>query len=161
MPTPSVLLDSQLDSFAVFGDGSDPLARGLALLEDDRQIVDTLSAFLQPFVLPAKPSLTRLNQLLELIRTDHTIHRVEQLAHSANLSVRSIQRLFAKFLGLTPKQLIRRYRLHQALQDLENGQVDILDVSNRLGYTDQAHLIKDFKAQTGKTPLKYLKDNQG
>lgn len=100
---------------------------------------------------------TEVASCLQLIQTDHSINTVEQLSVIRNSSVRTLQRLFKEHVGVSPKLLIRKYRLHQALEDLDTGKVNMLDLVTRLDYVDQSHLIKDFKDLIGITPTKYLK----
>jgi AraC-like DNA-binding protein len=72
------------------------------------------------------------------------------------MSVRSLQRLFSQYVGVSPKWVIRRYRLHELLERMHSGeQPDWAQLAAELGYFDQAHLSNDFKAITGYTPTEY------
>jgi AraC-like DNA-binding protein len=54
--------------------------------------------------------------------------------------------------------VIKRYRLHEVAERLAGGEVvDWPDIVLELGYSDQAHFIKDFKANVGRTPAEYAK----
>jgi AraC-like DNA-binding protein len=72
------------------------------------------------------------------------------------LSERSLQRLVQRRLGLTPKWLIQRRRLHEAAEQLRTGTSTVADVAARLGYADQPHLHHDFAGVTGMTPGEFL-----
>jgi len=81
------------------------------------------------------------------------LYRVESLADRAGLSVRALQRLFRKHVGATPKQLLRRVRLQEAALRIERGhEPGLAALAADLGYADQAHLTRDFKAVVGQTP---------
>lgn len=81
------------------------------------------------------------------------LYRVEGLAERAGLSVRGLQRLFREHVGATPKQLLRRVRLQEAALRIERGEASgLAALAADLGYTDQAHLTRDFKAVVGQTP---------
>jgi AraC-like DNA-binding protein len=70
--------------------------------------------------------------------------------------VRSLQRLFSRYVGVSPKWVIRRYRLHELLEQMHSGRhLDWAQVAIDLGYFDQAHLINDFKSITGYAPTEY------
>ena len=99
----------------------------------------------------------RVRQLVSLIKQQSDITRVELLSERSNLSVQAIQRCFRQYLGVNPKWLIRKYRLHQALLLLEQQSVEIADLVESLGYTDQSHLIRDFKEFLGVTPAAYTR----
>jgi AraC-like DNA-binding protein len=69
---------------------------------------------------------------------------------------RSLQRIFSEYVGQSPKWVIQRYRLHEAIERFRSGDVlDWAQIALDLGYFDQAHLINDFKAMVGYTPTQY------
>ena len=59
---------------------------------------------------------------------------------------------------MSPKWVIQRYRLFEAAGRLSSGQADGAQLAHELGYFDQAHFIRDFKAMVGKTPLVFVRD---
>ncbi|MDO4243750.1 MAG: helix-turn-helix domain-containing protein [Actinomyces sp.] len=82
--------------------------------------------------------------------------RVEQLAGRLVMSVRSVQRLAERYIGLPPLAVIRRYRLQEAAQRLrEKPGLSIGEVAADLGYADQAHLAADFRTVLGLAPSGY------
>ena len=51
-----------------------------------------------------------------------------------------------------------RYRLHEAVERMTSGEaVDLPRLALDLGYFDQAHFIKDFKAMVGRAPGEYAR----
>ncbi|MFG2870626.1 DUF6597 domain-containing transcriptional factor [Streptomyces sp. NPDC048338] len=99
--------------------------------------------------------------LVDLVRRDRTVRRVSELAAAGGLSARSLQRLFATRVGVGPKWVILRYRIHEALERAESGEgPDTLDwarLAADLGYSDQAHLVRDFTATVGVPPTAYAR----
>ncbi len=92
----------------------------------------------------------------ETIATDLTVIRVEHLARALGISVRSVQRLAQRYVGVTPLAMIRRYRLQEAAQRLrDDPAVPIGQVAAELGYADQAHLCADFRRVLGFNPSTY------
>ncbi|MER7013357.1 helix-turn-helix domain-containing protein [Saccharopolyspora sp. NPDC000359] len=84
------------------------------------------------------------------------ITRVDALAAEFGTSVRQLQRLFAEYVGIGPKWVIRRYRLHEVTERMAQGaELDWAGLAVELGYADQAHLVRDFKALFGETPTRY------
>ena len=77
-------------------------------------------------------------------------------ARRAGSSVRTLQRLFERYLGLGPKWVISRARVQEAADRIATGDdVDFAALAVELGYSDQSHLIRDFKAMVGFTPAAY------
>src|SRR5215472_4982986 len=81
---------------------------------------------------------------------------VSRLAHTLRLSVRSVQDICQRALGVSPKWLIRCFRLQDALARLGVGSdVNLSALAQELGYFDQAHFTRDFKRVTGVSPGRY------
>ncbi|WP_433530846.1 AraC family transcriptional regulator [Micromonospora sp. CA-263727] len=93
--------------------------------------------------------------LVEAIRTDRSVRRVDEFAAGHGISVRRLQRLFVTHVGVGPKWVIRRYRLHEAIERASGGPPDWAGLAAELGYSDQAHLVRDFTAVTGVSPGTY------
>ncbi|NUL12639.1 helix-turn-helix domain-containing protein, partial [Streptomyces lunaelactis] len=127
-----------------------------AAAEDAR--VAALDAFLLGLEPEADPQSLRAMRLVDLVRTDRTILRVAELAAAEGVSVRSLQRLFASYVGVGPKWVILRYRIHEALERAElAGGLDWAELAAELGYSDQAHLVRDFTATVGVPPTAYAR----
>ncbi len=138
-----------------------PLARGDLLAavgahQDDAHRAAALDAALAPSATEPDPAyLTLLDVLGEMLH-DRTIVRVEQAAAGAELGVRGLQRLFAGYVGIGPKAVLARYRLHDAVAAHDDGADDLAALAASLGWFDQAHFSRDFRAVVGATPSAYL-----
>ncbi|MFC4337285.1 AraC family transcriptional regulator [Salininema proteolyticum] len=87
---------------------------------------------------------------------DRRISRTEQVARRFNHSERTLQRLFREYIGVSPKWMIQRYRLHDAAHTLAHEADTVLaDLAAELGWSDQAHFTRDFKHHIGLTPGEY------
>lgn len=102
------------------------------------------------------PQATLAMELVDRVRADRSVRRVGQLARSAGLSPRTLQRLFSAYVGVGPKWVILRYRIHEALERAESEPaVDWARLAADLGYSDQAHLVRDFTATVGVPPTAF------
>jgi AraC-like DNA-binding protein len=125
--------------------------------EEDARVT-ALDAFLLALGPEADPQADLAMALAHRIRTDRTIRRVADFARAEGLSVRALQRLFAAYVGVTPKWVILRYRIHEALERATtDADVDWTDLAAELGYSDQAHLVRGFTATVGVPPTAYAR----
>ena len=94
--------------------------------------------------------------LVARITDDPGLRRVDQLSASAGMTPRTLQRLFADYVGVSPKWVMRRARLHEAAERADSGEpVDWACLAADLGYADQAHLTRDFTVTIGVPPSRY------
>ncbi|MET1255657.1 helix-turn-helix domain-containing protein [Aliikangiella maris] len=69
------------------------------------------------------------------------------------LSLRQIERQFSKRIGLTPVQFKRLLRVKNCWSQLKfNPQVDLSELALQCGFSDQAHMINEFKRFAEITP---------
>lgn len=108
--------------------------------------------------LPVDEPGRKINEVVAWLRDHPEVSRVDELAAHVGLSERSLQRLVEQRVGMSPKWLIQRRRLHDAVEALKAGESSLADMAARLGYADQAHFTHDFRTVTGMTPGEYLRD---
>jgi AraC-like DNA-binding protein len=95
-------------------------------------------------------------RIVERITAAPEIVRVDALAQEFDTTVRQLQRLFAEHVGVGPKWVIRRYRLHEVTEQMAKGsKIDWASLAADLGYADQAHFSRDFSRMFGETPSRY------
>jgi AraC-like DNA-binding protein len=120
-------------------------------------MVDVEHALLR--MLPTAPQRSEpVTRMAELLAADTGMLRVEHLADAAGCSVRHLQRQFRAYVGLSPKDVIRRYRLQEVAERARSEQVDWPRVAAELGYSDQSHLIREFTTIVGEPPARYARD---
>jgi AraC-like DNA-binding protein len=83
--------------------------------------------------------------------------RLSEFCQQNNLSIRKLERLFNKHVGLSPKTYATVHRFQSSLNQLRRGGFTKLsDIAYINGYSDQMHFIKEFKRFAGKTPTGFL-----
>ena len=123
---------------------------------DESARIAALDAFLLTLGPRPDPQAELATALVDRIRTDRTIRRVTDFARAEGMSVRLLQRLFAGYVGVGPKWVILRYRIHEALERAGTEEaVEWAGLAADLGYADQAHLVRDFTATVGVSPTAY------
>lgn len=104
----------------------------------------------------ADATVERVAAIVRRIAQDREMRRIEQVAAEYGIGMRGLQRLFREYVGVSPKWVIQRYRLHELVERLNRaGQIDWAATALDLGYADQAHLIRDFRRLVGRTPGAY------
>lgn len=129
--------------------------------EDVAAKVTAIDRFLLARLPERDANVDLLNEMVADLAANRDILRVEQLAERYGKSARTLQRLFERYVGVSPKGVIQRFRLHEAAERLEKGEaMDLAALSQDMGYYDQAHFIKDFKSFVGTSPEAYLRANR-
>jgi AraC-like DNA-binding protein len=142
----------------VFGADAKELEQSVLSLEFGAQRADAAENFLRQRLPERDQTALLAGQMVDEICLNPEIMTVDDLVARFRLGKRMLQRLFDQYIGVTPKWVIRVYRLHQVVERLNSGKaVDFAALAQDLGYFDQAHFVKDFKSIVGHTPAGYLK----
>lgn len=129
-----------------------------------------LCGLLDRLLLDAKPhadtETALLGEIVAAIAERRELTKVDEVCGIFGIEKRTLQRLFSRRIGLAPKWVIRLHRLQEAAEALDRGSeqgtgTKLLHLSQELGYHDQAHFIKDFKAVIGVTPEAYASGARG
>jgi AraC-like DNA-binding protein len=154
----SRLTDKSMSFCEAFGVEPDALEQALFGAETDEEQIVLMEDFLREHLPELDANVELVNQIVDCVVADRTITRVEQIAAIFGRTPRSLQRVFSQYVGVSPKWVIKRYRLHEAAEQLAHGERgDWSQMAQGLGYFDQAHFIKDFKSIIGVTPAEYAK----
>lgn len=86
---------------------------------------------------------------------------VAELAGHVDIGQRKLERLFRTQLGMRPGDMARAVRIKAARGHLKQSGADLADIAYRLGYCDQAHFSKSFKAVVGLPPGAYRQRSRG
>lgn len=106
---------------------------------------------------PLSSAALEARTIVELIEQTPTLLRVADVVKETGTSIRKLQRLFTQYTGVSPKWVIDRYRMFEAVDALNNSRdVNLAELALRLEYSDQAHFNKQFKKITGTSPGAYM-----
>lgn len=152
------ITDGYLPLAAIWGpDDASMLAAELAEAPDLDALVAVAETHLRSHLPPPDPEVARIGEIVHALLHDRSITRVEDVAERFSLSARSLQRLFRRYVGVTPKHVLQSYRLHEAAWRLAQAGPDEpwAEVAVELGYFDQSHFIRDFTRAVGLPPGAY------
>jgi methylphosphotriester-DNA--protein-cysteine methyltransferase len=86
------------------------------------------------------------------------VRTVLEVVKQTGLSRRRFSQLFREQVGTTPKLYCRLRRFTWVVEQLSCGNpIDWADVAHASGYSDQAHLVRDFHAFSGLSPTTFLR----
>lgn len=154
-------VDKEFEAADIFEFDQQKLIENTLYAKTDDAAIAYISRELKSNARPLNPIILTVQTLAEQIKNNSEINRVEILAELSQHSVRNLQRMFKTYVGLSPKWLIRKYRLHHALELLENQQLTLSQLAANLDYADQSHLIRDFNAFLNITPKQYASAKDG
>jgi len=152
----SSLANSAVPAVQVFLDAESCEHRVLAC-GDDRAMVAVAATFLAQHLPAHDPHVAMASQIVESIASDVKVTRVEHLVARFGLPERTLQRLFNRYVGASPRWVIKRYRVYDVLTKLSAGEpIAWAALAQDMGYFDQAHFYNDFRKLVGCSPGQYM-----
>ncbi len=83
---------------------------------------------------------------------------LDMLARAVGINPNKLNQGFRQEFGMTVFAYYRKIRIQHACTLLEQGQLNIDETAQELGFHDTPHFIRHFKQHFGKTPGMYLKE---
>jgi AraC-like DNA-binding protein len=157
----SQITDRTIGIAYVFGEDGLALEAAVCGQSDEAGMVEQAEQFLRARLPERDPQVELINQIVDRIVAERAIIAVDSLVERFSVSKRTLQRMFSQYVGVSPKWVIMRYRLQEAAEQMAAGAITSwTKLALDLGYFDQAHFIKDFKAIVGQTPAEYARSLQ-
>jgi AraC-like DNA-binding protein len=124
--------------------------------------VTAFSAWLQERIGPVDAEGRQANALVDVLLGDGAASTPEEAATRLAVSLRTLQRMAHRAVGVSPGAMIRRRRLQEAAEMVRRDPgIDLATVAARAGYADHAHLTRDFRAVLGIAPRTYRAEAGG
>lgn len=155
---PLIIKDENL--YQAFSDMNETLFDSQKLiLEKEQSLIYCLTQLLLPhFILEEIQKTQYLYEsflnLIHIIKSSERFISLEELAQQVGLSRYAIIRLFKANVGLTPHAFQINLKVNQARAQLKQG-IPLAELAVNLGFSDQSHFHKAFKAHTGITPRQF------
>lgn len=120
---------------------------------DTESRISIAESFLHKKLTAVKEGNQLITQAIRKIWMEDGNISTASLSKSVYIGERQLQRLFKSSIGISPKLYSRIIRFRSAFEQAQSGKfVAWTDVAYEMGYSDQAHFVKDFKTFTGVTP---------
>ena len=152
---PSAFYNLEISGYDIENRRLNEIAQKIFDCENHRECIDILENFLLSKI-KLSHNINRIGASISmLLRSPHTA--VKFLADSACLSKRQYERIFRNTVGINPKEYACIVRFQKALWLMQNGGNNYAGIAAECGYSDQSHLIRNFKELSGYTPESLLK----
>src|SRR5215469_7511462 len=152
----SQLTDRVVPAARLFGPRAERSRQAIMGDAGDTRMIGHVEELLGSVLPERDPLAGQVAALVARITDDPGLRRVDQLSAESGLTARTLQRLFADYVGVSPKWVMRRARLHEAAERAGSGEpVDWAGLASDLGYADQSHLTRDFTLTIGVPPSRY------
>jgi AraC-like DNA-binding protein len=147
----SRLTDSHLSVPAAFGRSLDQHSH------EPQSIIAAVENLLVRYAAIHDPALDLVAQVIGSMRRLPPNARVEDIADINHIAPRTLQRLFRRYVGVSPKWVLKRLRIHQAVEQISSHPPTEgwTELALELGYYDHAHFIRDFRLIVGRSPTQY------
>lgn len=98
----------------------------------------------------------RINAVLGILREAESPARISIVAREVGVSPRQLERTFLREVGVGPKHFARLLRFRRMLTAMDGGDTHWADLAARTGYSDQPHLVREFREFAGLAPREFL-----
>ncbi len=153
-PAPKQLVDRFVPAHEVFPGVDDAFNRRVIASPDEDALAMMNDRVIARLPDP-DPDIDLVNRIIKRAQESDGI-TVRAVAQEFAMSLRKMQGLFERYVGVGVKWIILRDRLQRAtlLADTEVNP-DWSQIAYDLGYSDQSHFINDFKRIIGMSPRQY------
>ncbi len=134
------------------------LQKKLKNTRTNKERISMLDDFLQEQVIKNRAACEIVRFATDRLVEDPSSDMLPQLLGDLQISDRTLQRVFKKYVGLSPAHFRRFCQFHAAFHQLRNRAFENLsDVAYDQGYADQSHFIRSFREFTRKNPGDYMR----
>lgn len=125
-------------------------------LRDRKGAIVGVIGFLKEFTHPSSlPVPEPIGSIVKYIKANLWRRlTVDELADSAHISRRQMERLFKESVGISPKSFITKERIHEAARLITQTELTLSHIAIEVGFSDQSAMTFYFKRELGITPKK-------
>lgn len=132
-------------------DTTQPIAEIISVIEN--QLLQSIDISL----VPSKETL----KIFEVFNEDIKVCNINSLCKQHGINQRRLERLFNKYVGISPKLFHRINRFQEVINNIEKISTEnFTSIAYNNNYYDQTHFIKDFKLFTNTTPVEFANQNK-
>jgi len=148
----SALSDTYVQVETVFSRTSVALQQEFAGLNDPVGMAERMEGLVRAQLPEPDEKAELVRRIVKFAEVNLELVSAGELAEAFGLGLRALQRLFDDYVGASPKWVIDRYRMLEAVEALNAGGETLTELAHRLGYFDQAAFNHAFENLTGAAP---------
>lgn len=100
-----------------------------------------------------------MGDALNFIHTQRERITIAQICYHANTTERTLERIFRRVIGVSPKQYLNRFLLQEAKQHLMQAspnKTSVMSIAHKLGFSHMGQFAADYKTFFGELPSNTL-----
>jgi AraC-like DNA-binding protein len=148
----SELRDARVPLDALIGATAHRLVEQVLAADTDQERALAVASFVHDPHSRVRANDARVDRAIRVLRETHGRVSISNVANAIDLSDRQLERVFHERVGVRPKFFARVLRMQEALRLLSCEPLSKAALATEAGYTDEAHLLRDFRALCGTTP---------
>ncbi|GAB5409902.1 MAG: AraC family transcriptional regulator [Balneolaceae bacterium] len=121
-----------------------------------QQKIELVNSFFEQLKFEGVEKSELVEEALSLIIGSNGIITVSELTENLGINERKLERLFSKYVGLSPKFYSRIIRFNHIFTLIQHKKMRWSEIAHLTGFYDQSHFISNFQEFTGEDPSKYL-----
>lgn len=153
------LTDKVVDLNIELKEQFEPITKRMGTGTSFIETVDELNNFFEHLAHEESGNDKIITLAVELIFQEKGMISVSDLVSKTGVNERKLERLFNKYIGLSPKFYSRIIRFNHIFHLVQEKQVKWSEIAQLSGFYDQSHFISNFQEFTGEDPSKYFFDD--
>lgn len=150
-----LLTDKVIDLPVALGDQLQALEQDLRRTGDHDHFITLLNDHFRRILQATNYVPSPADQAIDLIFAHRGMIAVAEIGERVGIGERQLERLFKKYIGLSPKFYMRIIRFSAIFQLIQEEDPGWAGLAYEAGFYDQSHFIRNFKAFTGEDPSRY------
>ena len=152
------LRDKRLPLGMLLGGAAARLTEQVLAARTDEERALVVAAFVHEPGSRVRGNDARVDRAARVLEITHGAVAISRIAQIVGLSQRQLDRVFRDRVGVRPKFFARVQRMQQALRLLSQQALSGAALAAAAAYTDEPHLLRDFRALCGATPSRLAGD---
>lgn len=144
------------DGADVFGKGLTAFCKYLCEYQDRDEIIKFVNSYFRKQLATHYSEFDYTHRAMQLIRSASGSANYSEVINEVPISNRQLQREFKKQYGITMSEYLRISRI-SAIHEYMLSQPKYNQLPHDLNFTDQSHMIREFRNYTGVTPGQFRK----